>query len=87
MIYWTYIDTNGEQQDYEFETRLEAVHQAEEDFEEANSELSSGISATGAVTLVSFNWDSQETLTREIYTVYAEGVESDYNEHSTHWGL
>ena len=88
MIYWTYEDWNSEEMALAYKTRLEAVHAAEEDFEQANDDLAHGETREEVCNIVSYDLDDDGNityLTREPYTLFAEGYHGDFAEHNTYW--
>lgn len=86
MIYWTYEDWYGNKADLECDTRLAAVHIAEDKFEQ-DSELSHNETREDICYILQYNYDEETgditLLSREPYTLFVEGYHGNYIEHNT----
>lgn len=86
--YWGYQRDWCKLKDCEFETKLEAIHSAEDEYEDEYAlKLANGQGVSEVCSLV--NYDICEETgsiierSREPYTLYAEGYHGDLKEHGT----
>lgn len=78
--YWTDSDNP---QGYEFETFDEAFEYFQQQFAEKH-----GLGEhTDKMTVVLYDFDTDEAIEERDIDLYCENLRSDYEEHNTHWGL
>ncbi len=88
-ICWTYkdwYDDSSELEYYDFNTKLDAIHSVEAEYNEANDDIRHGEQREAVCQLYSYEYndDGEVTiLSQEPYKLFIEGYHGDLKEHGT----